>query len=115
MATETIQIDTQSFLFQNYKEQDATLISTFHVNTSFISSSCIEFFVYDNNYNVLESIYQFTNYTIQNNGQSAGNNNEVTEIILDPENILIVLEHNNDNNDNDNDNNNNKYQRNTSI
>jgi hypothetical protein len=89
MATETIQIDTQSFLFQNYKEQDTTLISTFNVNTSLISSSCIEFFVYDNNYNVLESIYQFTDYTIQNNGQSAGNNNEVTEIILDPENILI--------------------------
>ena len=89
MATETIQIDTQSFLSQNYKEQDTTLISSFNVNTSLLSSSCIEFFVYDNNYNVLESIYQFTDYTIQNNGQSAGNNNEVTEIILDPENILV--------------------------
>ena len=89
MATETTQISTQNFFSQTYKNQDTTLISTFNVNTSLISSSCIEFFIYDNNYNILNSTYQFTDYTIQNNGQSPGNNGDVSEILLDPENALI--------------------------
>jgi hypothetical protein len=89
MATETTQISTQDFFSQTYKNQDTTLISTFNVNTSFISSSYIEFFVYDNNFNILSSDYSFSQYTIQNNGQSPGNNDDVSEILLDPENILI--------------------------
>jgi hypothetical protein len=89
MATETIQISTQDFFSQTYKNQDTTLISTFNVNTSFISSSYIEFFVYDNNFNILSSDYLFSQYTIQNNGQSPGNNDDVSEILLDPENVLI--------------------------
>ncbi len=89
MAAEIIQIDTQDFTSQTYEGQDVNLISTFDLNTSFISSSYIEFFTYDNNRNIITSDYNFTNYTIQNDGQSAGNNGNVSQITIDPEQSLI--------------------------
>jgi hypothetical protein len=89
MAAEITQIDPQSFLLQTYGGQDTNLISTFDVNTSLSSSSYIEYFTYDNNQDIITTNYNFTQYTIQNDGQSAGNEENVSEIILDPENILI--------------------------
>jgi hypothetical protein len=89
MAAEITQIDPQSFLLQTCEGQDINLISTIDINTSFSSSSYIEYFTYDNNQNILSSDYNFSQYTIQNDGQSAGEGENVSEIILDPEQILI--------------------------
>jgi hypothetical protein len=89
MAAEIIQINPIDFEFQTYENQDINLITSFDVATVLSSSSYLEFFIYDINKSIVTSNYNFTKYTVQNNGQSAGNNNDVAEIILDPENILI--------------------------
>lgn len=89
MAAEIVQIDTQDFTSQTYGGQDTGLISSFEVYTSLSSSSYIEYFVYDNNQNILSTDYNFNQYTVQNNGQSAGNNGDISEIIIDPEKALI--------------------------
>jgi hypothetical protein len=89
MAAEIIQIDTQDFTSQNYGNQDTNLISSFDVNTNLSSSSYIEYFIYDNNQNLLSEDYNFTEYTVINDGQSAGNNGDISQIIIDPEASLI--------------------------
>jgi hypothetical protein len=94
MAAEIIQIDAQSFLSQTYGNQETNLISSFDIKTNLSSSSYLEFFVYDNNKNILDVEYNFTQYTIQNDGQSPGNDGDVSEIIIDPEQSLISLGYN---------------------
>jgi hypothetical protein len=89
MAAEIIQIDTQDFTSQTYGGQEIGLVSSFDINTSLTSGSYIEYFIYDNNQNVLYTDYNFIQYTILNNGQSAGSNNDVSQIIIDPELSLI--------------------------
>jgi hypothetical protein len=89
MAAEIVQIDTQDFTSQTYGGQDANLISTFEVNTSLSSSSYIEYFIYDNNQNLLSTDYNFTQYTVLADGQSAGLNNTISQIIIDPEKSLL--------------------------
>jgi hypothetical protein len=89
MAAEIIQIDTQDFTSQIYEGQDTNLISTFDLSTSFSSLSYIEYFIYDNNRNIITFDYNFTDYTIQNDGQSAGTNGDISQIIIDPEKSLI--------------------------
>jgi hypothetical protein len=90
MAAEIVQIDTQGFTSQTYKTQDANLISSFSVGTSLSASSYIELFIYDNNKNILVSDYNFNQYTILADGQSAGSENSVSTIQLDPEAILTT-------------------------
>ena len=90
MAAEIVQINPQDFLSQNYQTQDVNLITSFAVSTFLSSSSYIEFFIYDNNKNILDSDYNFIKYTILENGQSAGSNNDVSQIIIDPEVILTT-------------------------
>jgi hypothetical protein len=65
------------------------LISSFDVNTSLSSSSYIEYFTYDNNRTLLSTDYNFTQYTVLADGQSAGSNNTVSQIIIDPEKSLV--------------------------
>lgn len=89
MAAEITQISSQEFISQNYQSQDTSLLSSFNVNTFLSSSSYIEYFVYDNNQNILSSEYDFKDYTILNDGQLAGNNGYVSQIIVDPELSLI--------------------------
>jgi len=89
MAAEIIQIDSQNFSSQNYEGQDVNLISTFDVNTYLSSSSYIESFIYDNNQNILSTDYNFSQYTVLNNGQSPGTNNNVFQIEIDPEQTLL--------------------------
>jgi hypothetical protein len=93
MAAEIVQIDTQDFTSQVYESQDIGLISSFEVNTSLSSSSYIEYFIYDNNQNLLDSNYNFIQYTILADGQSAGSNNTVSQIIIDPEKSLLDSEY----------------------
>jgi len=88
MAAEIIQVSTQDLTTQEYTGQDTNLISTFDVNTSLSSSSYIEYFIYDLNQNLIQSDYNFSQYSVQNDGQSAGNNN-LSQIIISPEETLI--------------------------
>ena len=78
MAAEITQIDIENFTSQTYEVQDTNLIPSFEINTSLTSSSYIELFIYDNNQNVLISEYNFSQYTVLNDGQSAGNNNDIS-------------------------------------
>jgi hypothetical protein len=89
MAAEVIQIDAQSFISQTYEIQQTSLISTYDVDTTLNSSSYLELFIYDNNQSILTSDYNFNQYTVLNNGQSAGSNNVVSQIEIDPEKILV--------------------------
>jgi hypothetical protein len=91
MAAEIIQIDTQDFTSQIYEENDISLISQFEINTSLSSSSYIEYFIYDNNKNLLATDYSFSEYTVLNDGQSAGTSNSLSQIEIDPEKSLINL------------------------
>jgi hypothetical protein len=88
MASEILQITPESFLSQDYKIQDTSLLSPFNVDTSLSSSGYIESFIYDNNKNVLNSNYNFSQYTVLNNGQSAGLENDIASIEMDPESVL---------------------------
>jgi len=90
MAAEIVQINSQDFTSQNYKTQDVNLIASFPVGTFLSSSSCIEYFIYDNNKNVLNSNYNFTQYTVLADGQSAGLENTISTIQVDPEAVLIT-------------------------
>ena len=88
MAASINQIDTQDFTSQIYGENDISLISQFEINTSLSSSSYIEYFIYDNNKNLLSTDYSFSEYTVLNDGQSAGNDNSLSQIEIDPEKSL---------------------------
>lgn len=83
MATEIIQIDTTDFNLQSYQLTDTNLIPSFEVNTSLSDASNIEFFIYDNNKNILHTEYNFKNYSVLNNGQSA-DTNTLSQITFNP-------------------------------
>ena len=89
MPAEIIQIDTNTFVSQNYEIQDTNLISSSEINTVLSSSSYIELFIYDINKTLLFTSYNFSQYKILNNGQSPGNNNDVFQIEINPEEVLI--------------------------
>ena len=83
MATVSI-IDPTDFTLQSYESQDENLISQFGIDTVLTSSSYIEFFVYDNNKSLLYSNFNYNSYTVENDGQSAGNNNQISEFQISP-------------------------------
>jgi hypothetical protein len=85
MATVT-RIDPTNLTLQSYEAQDSNLISQFDVNSVLTGSSCIEFFIYDNNKNLLYSTYNYNSYTVLNNGQSAGSGNEINNFNISPGN-----------------------------
>jgi hypothetical protein len=89
MAAEIIPISTQDYFLQNYNPQETNLIPSFEINTVLTDSSYIEYFVYDINKTILSTNYNFVQYTVLANGQSAGSNNEISQIIVDPEQTLI--------------------------
>ena len=91
MAAEITQIDTQDFTSQTYGGSDTSLLSQFEIDTSLISNSYIEYFIYDNNKNLLSTDYSFSEYTVLNDGQSAGTNNSLSQIEIDPEKSLVNL------------------------
>ena len=76
------QIDPTDFSLQFYETQDENLISTFDIDTSLTGSSYIEFYVYDVNKNLLFFTTNYTSYTVENDGQSAGNNNAISSFII---------------------------------
>jgi hypothetical protein len=74
----------------SYESQDVNLIPSFETNTTLVPNSTIEFFVYDNNLNLLHSEYNFKDYSVLNDGQSSLTN-ELTQITFDPEKNLTDL------------------------
>jgi len=90
MAAEIVQINSQDFSSQNYKTQDVNLITSFPVGTFLSSSSYIEYFTYDLNQNILSSNYNYTQYTVINDGQSAGSDNTLSSININPEQSLLT-------------------------
>ena len=89
MAAEITQIDAQSFTSQTYEGNEISLISFSEIDTTLTTGSYIELFIYDNNQNILFEDYNFTQYTVLNNGQSSGTNNSVSQIEIDPEKVLV--------------------------
>ena len=81
---EVYPIDPTNFELQSYKVKDENLISQFDVGNSLSDLSYIEFFVHDLNQTLLKTQYNYQNYTVQNDGQSAGNNNNLSQIIISP-------------------------------
>jgi hypothetical protein len=90
MAAEIIPISTQDYFLQNYNPQETNLIPSFEINTVLTENSYIEYFVYDINKTILYSSYNYSQYTVLANGQSAGSNNEISQIIVDPEQSLLT-------------------------
>ena len=85
---EVTKIDYTNFELQDYNVKDENLISTFDINTLFTTSSCIEFYVLDLNKNVLYSKYDYTNYQVTNDGQSA-QTGEVGKFQINPGDDVI--------------------------
>ena len=85
---EVTKIDYTSFELQDYNARDENLITTFDVNTLFTTSSCIEFYILDLNKNVLYSKYDYTNYQVTNDGQSA-QTGEVSKFQINPGDDVI--------------------------
>ena len=69
MAAEITQIDAQDFIFQTYEGNDISLVSSTEIDTTLTTGSYIELFIYDNNQNILFEDYNFSQYTILNDGQ----------------------------------------------
>jgi hypothetical protein len=90
MASEIIQLDAADFSAQSYQITDTNLIPSFEVNTSLSDTSNIEFFIYDNNKNILYTEYNFKSYSVLNDGQSSGNNT-LSQITFNPESDLSNL------------------------
>jgi hypothetical protein len=91
MATEIIQIDTQDLSTQIYENSDINLISKFDIDTSLTSKSNIELFIYNINKELIYSSLNFTQYEVLNDGQSAGNQNNISQINLSPEKTLTNI------------------------
>ena len=83
MATVT-RIDPTNLTLQSYESQDENLISQFDVDTVLTGSSYIEFFVYDNNQTLLYSTTNYTSYNVENDGQSAGDDNQISQFNISP-------------------------------
>ena len=93
MAT-VLTVSPEDFELQSYDLQDKNLISQFEIDKVLTGTSYMEFFVYDENKSLLESSYNYNSYTVENNGQSAGNNNSISHIIISPENDLFNITYN---------------------
>ena len=89
MAVEITQIDPTNFNSLSYESQETNLISSFGINTSLTTSSYIELHIYDLNSLLLTSDPNFTQYTVLNNGQSAGNGGTISQIEIDLEQTLL--------------------------
>ncbi len=92
MAVEIIPADPISLTPQVYELQETSLIPTFDINTALGSNSYIELFIYDLNQNIIYSDNNFTQYSVLNDGQSAGNNNQLSQIEIDIEQVLTTLD-----------------------
>jgi hypothetical protein len=90
MAAKIIELNFLDFNPQVTSTQLQNLVSVSSLQSTLGPNSCIEFFTYDNNLNILFSEYMFSDYTIQNDNKSSLTN-EISNIIFNPETILTNL------------------------
>ena len=83
---EIVKIDPNNFQLQLYESQDETLISSFDIDTFLTQSGYIEFYIYDLNNNILTQNLNYSFYSIEDDGQSAGNNNRISKFNISPDN-----------------------------
>ena len=86
--TEVTQINPNEITTQVYNQQDVGLVPSFEVNTILTENSYIEYNIYDLNNNLLFTDYEYNSYIVLEDGQSA-QNNEISQIIIDPESDLV--------------------------
>jgi hypothetical protein len=91
MAIEITQINPEDLSTQIYEPSDINLISTFDIDTSLTSRSRIELFLYNLNKELIYSSLNFTQYNVLNDGQSSGNENNISQIQISPENNISDL------------------------
>ena len=66
---EVIQVNPNNFELQDYSSQDVNLITSFDIDTSLEKNSTIEFHIYNNNI-LVESVLNFTDYTLPPLGEN---------------------------------------------
>ena len=87
MAAEVTLIQNGDLSQPTYSTQQSSLMGRFDISTTLDSNSYIEFYVLNNNYEILDDDPNFLNYTIENDGKSSLSNN-TTKIVVNPENDL---------------------------
>ena len=87
MAIEIFPSSNPQIGIPGYASQDTNLLSTFDVSTFLTQSSYIEAFIYQND-NLISSNYNFTTYSITNDGQSSGNGGKISKLNLNTEKYL---------------------------
>jgi hypothetical protein len=92
MATEIIQINPETFSFQEYSPQETSLITSIEVTTYLNTGSYIESFIYNLNSTIIEADYNFNNYTILNDGQSPGTNGNIVTIDINVEEYINSIQ-----------------------
>jgi len=92
MATEVILLENSNPSQPIYSTQQSNLIGSFDLPTTLNSSSYIEFYVLNNNYQVLDSNQDYRNYRIENDDQAALTNQN-SKIIVNPEQDLNNLDY----------------------
>jgi hypothetical protein len=91
MAAIITPITSPIFFPPKYNANELNLIPSFFSKTSFNSNNCyIESFTFNLNNDLLFLTYDYTDYIILNDGQSAGNDGALSKIILDPERDLMI-------------------------
>jgi hypothetical protein len=90
MAAIITPITSPNYFPSKYNANELNLIPSFLSKTAFNSDNCyIESLTFNLNNDLLFLTYDYTDYVILNDGQSAGNDGALSKIIIDPENDLI--------------------------
>jgi hypothetical protein len=85
-VTNISQLDRDSYQSQNYKPQDENLLNELIVNKEFgLENDTIEIHVISPEGNILDSIYDFRNYKVDN---TINNSSLYNQITLDPKSDL---------------------------
>jgi hypothetical protein len=90
MAAIITPITSPNYFPSKYNANELNLIPSFLSKTAFNSDNCyIESLTFNLNNDLLFLTYDYTDYVILNDGQSAGSDGALSKIIIDPENDLI--------------------------
>jgi hypothetical protein len=76
------EFNPKNFEYQSYNAKDDQLISSFNVDTILTSSSCIEFFIFNLNGEVLNSRYDYQSYQVFNTSPNDGEG--LSQITINP-------------------------------
>ena len=83
---------TNTYQNQNYDSKDSSLLNGFDINREFgAEQDTVELHIYNANNQLLRSLYNFPNYTVQN---TVDNSSLYDTVYLNPENDLKSLGYN---------------------